>query len=147
MLEHRRKGGETMYIRYLDQNSDQKSIESIVVRDVRWFCINPRITANDEVDGFCICDDMVNKANVFGNALVEYLACFLLDGDEKVFPGCRVRKDVLPIGDGDGNFELAWFESQEAALSVLEKICLALDAGKQFFDLTQYGADGKYLGS
>lgn len=38
---------------------------------------------------------------------------------------------------------LQWFSSKAAASMVLDKLCAALDAGKQVFDLTAYGEDGE----
>ena len=137
-----------MYIRYRDTHYPIDTAEGIVVRDIRWFYIEPQ-TIDDhgtKIEGAAICDGMMNNAVTFGNAAVEYLAGYML-GDEKVFPNGKRYKSVLPIGDGGGDFysDLAWFESIEIARLVLDKICQAMDEGKQFFDLTQYGEDGKLL--
>jgi len=137
-----------MYIRYRDSSNPTNTAESIVVRDIRWFCIEPQ-TIDDhgtKIEGAAICDGMMNNAVAFGNAAVEYLAGYIL-GNEKVFPNGKLRKNVIPIGDGGIDFysDLAWFESMEIACMILDKICQAMDEGKQFFDLTQYGEDGKLL--
>ena len=38
--------------------------------------------------------------------------------------------------------ELAYFNSPQAALKVFHEICVALDVGKQYFDLTAYDENG-----
>lgn len=44
---------------------------------------------------------------------------------------------------GDDRAALHWFSSWAAATKALDKLCAALDAGKQFYDLTVYGEDGE----
>lgn len=49
------------------------------------------------------------------------------------------------FGAEDDRAALRWFSSWAVACRMLDKLCAALDAGKQFFNLTAYGEDGEVL--
>ncbi len=134
-----------MYIRYWEMGS----LDSIEVRDVRHFCIVPEECGMEDgslVDGASIYDKSPEIAEDLANNFIQSLSSYLLGGEEKVFVGFKKRTNVFSVeGFSEDYGQLAWFESSAAAKKVLDEICKALDAGKQFFDLTLYGDDGNLL--
>lgn len=122
------------------------------VRDVRHFDIRSVDCGEEDgstTHGAELVDMGFELAADFVDAAVEY-ACGLLLGGRSDVDRVRCRKENAPVSvvKTYSHFcpdmaALAWFRSWEAAEEVREHICEALDAGKQFFDLTRYGEDGK----
>lgn len=131
-----------MYIRYRNVGT----LNEIEVRDVRFFRIADageiELEDGSEADSFSICDASVGLAVNSGNQAIQSLASYLLGSKEKVFDGCCLRKDVFSLEENECLSELAVFLSKEAAIKVLDEICAAMEAGKQFFDLTRYDENG-----
>lgn len=134
-----------MYIKFCGMGSHSTNAE---IRDVRCFYTCPEECGMEDgsvVDGVTLCDGAIEDTAQFTDLAIQSLASYLI-GIKKVWPDCRKREDIIYIDDfWSDRRGLAWFRSQEAAQRVLDEIGRALDAGKQFFDLTKYGDDGQLL--
>lgn len=121
------------------------------VREVRSFAI--RGQECEEVDGVIIAGAELYDAGYETVAEVldtfaEYLASLMVEDVRQVEsmrePQHNPIESVFGTYGNDYTDEatLRWFNSHDAAEKVLNDICEALSAGKQFFDLTAYGEDG-----
>ena len=129
-----------MYIRYPHPAYISRSL----VRDVRFFSVEQTAAPDDEEgDFYAICDASIEPVTHYCNDVILSLSSYLLGGDEKVLVGgVKYRDDVLLLEPDESLKELAYFNSPQAALKVFNAICAALDAGKQYFDLTAYDENG-----
>lgn len=130
-----------MYIRY------RKGLRSdaFEVRDVRHFCVYEEPDeVDDGVKGFSVCDAGMEFLENFANEAIEYRAALALAGTDRDFFNIKKKCDDKRVCDWTWeHFHLQWFRTREAAQAALLAICQALDAGKQYFDLTLYDENGK----
>lgn len=133
-----------MYIKYIDQ---QTGVEN--VRDIRHFKIVPQKCKEldgSTTDGAVICDGSVEIMTFFADMVIESATSYAMDGAETI-RRMRYRKldppqSVTQSYEGLQADELAWFSSAGAAKRVLNFLCEALDAGRQYFDFTIYDEAG-----
>ena len=128
-----------MYIRYWNP----AYVGHFLVKDVRYFGIEDAGEDEDGVNLYAICDLTIDSLSRQCNDAICSLATHILGGDEKILRGAMYRDGIRCVNhDDEWKEDLAFFNSPQAAIKVLNEICAALDAGKQYFDLTVYDESG-----
>ena len=121
-----------MYVRYVAGNV----FDVPDVRDVRHFSLRP--CDNQENGPMELYDAGMVLSSALADAAVELLT--VQDKESK-----RKNRAALESYAIDQLAWLASYESKEAAMRVLDDICKAIDAGKRYFDLTQYNGNGELI--
>ena len=118
-----------MYVRYVGGNV----FDVPDVRDVRHFSIR-------SIAGHSNPDD--ERMELYDAGLV--LPSALGDTAIKRMTTSQERETTLETFVDEFN-GLHIFNNKEAAMRVLDEICKAIDAGKRYFDLTQYNDNGELI--
>lgn len=134
-----------MYIRYRNQGT----LDAIELRDIRFFCVREsgglKEEDGTEIQMYSICDASQESTAQLCNEAVESLASYLLGGEDKVFDNLKYRKDIIRISEDITLAELADYRSKAAAFKVFNALCVALEEGKNYFDLTKYDENGNLI--